>query len=112
MIEKLRAYGADIEGALERFMGDEELYDSCIKLLLEEEAFDQLDRAIKEKYYKSAFEAAHTLKGVLGNLGLTPIFNSTSDIVELLRLNDVENIDEEYKKWLLKKEELLTIIKK
>ena len=33
----------------------------------------------------AAFEAAHGLKGSIGNLALTPIFNPVCEIVELLR---------------------------
>ena len=40
---------------------------------------------IKEKDYDAAFDAAHALKGVLGNLSLTPLFDKASEITELLR---------------------------
>ena len=33
----------------------------------------------------SAFEAAHTLKGVTGNMGLTPLYDAVCTIVEPLR---------------------------
>ena len=32
-----------------------------------------------------AFEAAHALKGVLGNLSLTPLYEPVQEITELLR---------------------------
>ena len=34
---------------------------------------------------KTAFESAHALKGVLGNLSLTPLYDKVSEITELLR---------------------------
>lgn len=34
---------------------------------------------------KKAFDAAHSLKGVLGNLSLTPIYTPVAEITELLR---------------------------
>ena len=34
---------------------------------------------------QDAFEAAHALKGVLGNLALTPIYDPVSEMTELLR---------------------------
>jgi HPt (histidine-containing phosphotransfer) domain-containing protein len=34
---------------------------------------------------QAAFEAAHALKGVLGNLSLTDMFDKCSEITELLR---------------------------
>ena len=33
----------------------------------------------------AAFEAAHALKGVLGNLSLTPAYEKVSEMTELLR---------------------------
>ena len=34
---------------------------------------------------KKAFDAAHALKGVLGNLSLTPIYTPVAEITELFR---------------------------
>ena len=42
VLEKLRAWGCDLDGALERFLGDEELYKSCLPMVAEDEAFDGL----------------------------------------------------------------------
>ena len=36
----------------------------------------------------SAFEAAHTLKGVTGNMGLTPLYDAVCTIVEPLRTGE------------------------
>jgi len=35
--------------------------------------------------YEEAYKCAHALKGVVGNLGLTPIFENVSALVEELR---------------------------
>ena len=48
VLEKLRAWGCDLDGALERFLGDEELYISCLPMLAEDEAFDGLKEALAE----------------------------------------------------------------
>ncbi|MBR5658308.1 MAG: Hpt domain-containing protein, partial [Lachnospiraceae bacterium] len=40
---------------------------------------------IGERDLKGAFEAAHALKGVLGNLSLTPLYEIVCEITELLR---------------------------
>ena len=36
--------------------------------------------------YRQGFEAAHALKGVLGNLSLTPLYERISALTELLRI--------------------------
>lgn len=48
VLEKLRAWGCDLDGALERFLGDEELYKSCLPMVAEDEAFDGLKEALAE----------------------------------------------------------------
>jgi chemotaxis protein histidine kinase CheA len=94
--KKLTEYGADVTGAKERFMGDEELYRQCIEMFRADESFDNLKKAIDAKDYKAAFEYAHTLKGVAGNLGLTPMFGVICAIVEPLRAGDYSDLDGEY----------------
>lgn len=85
MVAALKAYGADTTGTLERFMGDADLYMDCIRLFQQNPGLDRLSAALDSKDYLAAFEAAHNMKGVLANLGLTPILNAVCDIVESLR---------------------------
>ncbi|MEG0780829.1 MAG: Hpt domain-containing protein [Oscillospiraceae bacterium] len=84
-IRRLQDYGADTIGALERLVDDEALYSDCLQLFLRDEGFTALPEAIAHRDYSAAFESAHTLKGVAGNLGLTPLFVAICDIVEPLR---------------------------
>ncbi|MEG0020674.1 MAG: Hpt domain-containing protein [Oscillospiraceae bacterium] len=85
IIEKLRAQRVDIAGIMERFLGDEELYEQCFTVFLEDEAFEKLNKAVKEEKYDEAFECAHMLKGVSGNLGLTELFETLSKVVSCYR---------------------------
>lgn len=47
-----------------------------------------LGAAIENQEWRAAFEAAHTLKGVTGNMGLDPLYDAVCNIVEPLRLDD------------------------
>ena len=40
VLEKLRAWGCDLDGALERFFVVEELYKICLAMVAEDESFD------------------------------------------------------------------------
>lgn len=105
-IEDLKQYGADTDTALTRLMGNENFYLKLIPRVFEDRNFDELSRSITDKNLEKAFEAAHSLKGVLGNLELTPLLKPVVEITELLR--DRQDIDytpylEEIKK---QKEEL------
>lgn len=44
-----------------------------------------MKEAVEAGDLKSAFEAAHGLKGVLGNLSLTQRYDPVAEITELLR---------------------------
>ena len=84
-IEKLKEFGANIEEGLGRCYGNETLYLRLVKMIPGEANFDKLKDALEQGDLDSAFEAAHALKGVLGNLSLTPMFEQCSEITELLR---------------------------
>ena len=84
-INKLREFGADVESGLERCMNNEGFYLKLVEKSLGDNSFDKLVEAIDSNDLEGAFEAAHSLKGVTGNLALTPIFNPLCELVELLR---------------------------
>ena len=72
-IEKLIDYGADVKAGMEICMNNEEFYFRMINLMLADNQVENLQRAVEEGNLDEAFEAAHALKGVTANLGLTPI---------------------------------------
>jgi len=84
-VEKLKEYGANTEEALTRCFGNEEFYLKLVKMAYEDQSYGKLEEALKANNLDAAFEAAHALKGVLGNLSLTPLYNPVSEITELLR---------------------------
>ncbi|WP_294852969.1 Hpt domain-containing protein [uncultured Oscillibacter sp.] len=85
LTDQLRAHGADMDGAMNRLLGDEALYAMCFDLFLEDPAFATLGAALDAGDRAAAFEAAHSLKGVAGNLGLTRIYRLSGELVEPLR---------------------------
>ncbi len=95
-INDLKNYGADTDEALSRLMGNEAFYLKLIPKIFEDKNFDELSAGIAEGDLDKAFEAAHSLKGVLGNLELTPLLTPMLEITELLRHR--ENVD--YKPYL------------
>lgn len=96
LIEKMTAYGADMKETMNRFLNDEKFYETCLEMFFKGEEFSQLKTAIDNKEYKQAFEIAHTIKGVVGNLGLTPLYNAVCEIVEPLRAKDYSNLELQY----------------
>lgn len=85
LLKRMEDYGADMTGAMERFMDDEELYGKCLELFVADKNFETLGEELRQEDFQKAFNAAHTLKGVAANLGLTPMLTALTEIVEPLR---------------------------
>ena len=84
-IEKLNEFGVDTKEGLTRCMNNQKFYFRMISMGLSNDSFEKLARALEENKLDEAFEAAHALKGVLGNLALTPIYKPLSEMTEMLR---------------------------
>ena len=95
LMKKIEAYGADMSGIDGRFLGDSALYESCFRDLVCDPVFEELERAVSGREYEAAFLAAHALKGVLGNMGLTPCYDAICALVESLRAGDYQAVDAE-----------------
>lgn len=86
--EVFEAYGAEYEVTMERFMGNEAMYLRVLGMLFKDESLHKLGSALDSGDLTAAFDAAHTLKGVSSNLGLTPLYSAVCAIVEPLRARD------------------------
>ena len=84
-IESLKAFGANTEEGMGRCLNNEAFYLRLVKMIPQDKNFARLYDCIEAGDLGGAFEAAHALKGALGNLSLTPIYNKTVEITELLR---------------------------
>lgn len=85
MLIKLKTSGVDVDSALERFMQKEDLYVRFLKKFNEDKNFGGLRDSIQMKKFNEAFQYGHTLKGVTGNLGLTPLYEKVAVLVDALR---------------------------
>lgn len=110
VINALKEWGCDVDGAIERFIGDIELYETCLKTVLSDKSFTGLGEALKRDDVKEAFDHAHTLKGVLANMGLTPMYDITVRIVEPLRVGNSENLLLVYEELMQAKDKLAGIL--
>lgn len=84
-IEMMRDYGADVDQGLERCMNNESFYLRLVGMALADAGFDKLSGCLAAGDWDGAFEAAHALKGVLGNLAITPIYDPMCELTDLLR---------------------------
>jgi len=87
-MEKLASFGADTASGLARCMNNEAFYLRLVNMELSDANFSRLQDALSSGKTREAFEAAHALKGALGNLALTPIYQPVAELTELLRNAD------------------------
>lgn len=110
--EQLSAAGVNVAGALERLMNNEMLLERLLIKFKADTNFAGLKKALEEKQYEDAFHCAHTLKGVAGNLGLEKLMNADSVVVEKLRSQSYEGIEEDMRNVEEAYMQLLDIIQK
>ncbi len=92
-IDALRSYGANVEEGLTRCVNNEAFYLKLVGKTMDDPSFERLTKAIENKDLDDAFEAAHALKGALGNLALTPLCEPVNEMVELLRAKEDADYD-------------------
>ena len=84
-IEDLKRFGANTDEGVHRCMGNENFYLRLVKMMPKDQNFGLLYDSIEKGDLDSAFEAAHGLKGALGNLSITALLEPVQEITELLR---------------------------
>lgn len=90
LLDELKALGANVSEGLDRVMGDTSLYEMMLGMFVSSVAEnpispDDFDTGSVDDLIKRV----HTLKGITGNLAITPLFNSYTEVLGLLRAGDV-----------------------
>lgn len=82
--ECYRMMGGDYEDVKTRLPSDALIQRFALRFL-DDTSFEDLCREMEAGRRAEAFRAAHTLKGICGNLGFSRLLKSSSDLAELLR---------------------------
>ena len=88
-IRQLEAGGIDVAQALERVMGNEALLERLLGKFLDAPQYHALCAALERGDPEQAVAAAHTMKGMCGNLSMTELFRLFTMQVETLRGGDL-----------------------
>ena len=109
-LDKLNQFGANTKEGLDRCMNNEAFYLRLVDKAINDDSFIKLKNELENKNLDNAFQISHSLKGVFGNLSITPIYEIVYELTEELR----ERKDIDYKdyieKLLEKREELIKLI--
>ena len=84
-MDALQAYGANTQEGLGRCLNNEAFYLRLVNMAVKDANFQKLHDALTQGDLDAGFEAAHALKGVLGNLALSPLLAPIGEVTELLR---------------------------
>ena len=89
-LSKIQEAEMDVEGALARFCGNSALYEKFLGKFLQDDNFKKIGEAVEAGDSQEMLMAAHTLKGVAGNLGLNGLMEACAEMVSQLRSNSME----------------------
>ncbi len=96
-LNALKNIGVDVDSTMERFMHNETLYKKFLLKFPNDNNINLMLTQIENKDYETAASTAHTLKGVTGNLGITPLYEKFTSIVNDLRNNVYDNLEDDCK---------------
>lgn len=87
--EILNTGSIDADSLLERCMGNEAFMIKLLEKFLQDATYARLDAALLAKDLATAREAAHTLKGLCGNLAMTRLFDLLDQQMQFLRAGNM-----------------------
>ena len=96
--------GVDLDAGLKRVAGNKRLYRSLLEQFTRKYggASAEIDAALKSGDRTLANRIAHTVKGVAGNLGITPVQSAAESIELAIRNEDASverRLDELLDRW-------------
>lgn len=112
LLEELQPLGVNVEDGLRRLNGNEKLYTRLFGSFLKTLNANAIAPDFDCTDYTETLEKAHTLKGTAGNLSVTPLYETYSDMLALLRAGKPEEAKELFQKVLPVQEEIIRCIEK
>lgn len=90
--KQLEENGVDVEATLKRFMGREAIFMKFIMKFADDQSCVGIREGLENQDAQAAFEHAHSLKGVSGNLGISSVYHLAAQISDLLRGKSIEEV--------------------
>ena len=84
-VAKLNEMGCNTKEGLARCMNNEKFYIKMVMMGLKDKNFGALDKAVAEKNIKAMEDVSHALKGVMGNLAITPLYKLFEQMNTMLK---------------------------
>lgn len=108
-VENLRTYGADVDEGIKRCLDDAGFYIELVESVIPDTRLEELEKLINDNDLDKAFEVAHALKGMYGNISLKPIYDPVCEITEHLRMGEKIDYSELINEAKAQKQKLIDI---
>lgn len=112
LLQELNALGVDTDEALDRINGNISLYERMIVKFADMMKNSTVRPDFDFNNYADTIEAAHAIKGVSGNLSITPIYEAYTEIVRLLRADQPQQAKEVLEKIMPVQAKIIDCIEK
>lgn len=112
LMEELSELGVDTDDAITRFMGNSGLYEKMLKKFPKAVEESPVLTYAQSEDYETATSNAHALKGVTGNLSLTPLYTNYAKIVDMYRESNFEQANALLNETLEIQKKFLDVIEK
>ena len=90
--KELEELGINVKAGIDAHMGNEAMFLRILKLVIMDEKFEELFEHEASSDAAPIFELSHSLKGTVGNVGLSEIDRLITDICETTRCGSLENV--------------------
>lgn len=113
LFEQLVALGVDVDSAMARFMGNAQLLEMMYKKVPDSlNTNSDIIPHIDAGDISQAIQKTHTLKGNMGNLSITPLFEAYTEIVNDLRAGNTAAAKEKLIEVKPVQDQIMAVIKK
>ncbi len=87
---KLSLAGIKANEGIKRFNGNADMYEKYLRGFAEDDHYPKLLQSMEQNDVEQAFQAAHALKGIVGNLSIEGMEVIVKPLVEDLRGKDID----------------------
>lgn len=112
-MEEMASLGANVKEGVGRVMDDQPLYEMMLGMFVETLERDPVHEAdFDQSDLDSLIKRVHTLKGITGNLSLTPLYQGYMEALTLLREDQPAKAKAVFSKILPVQEQFVGCIKR
>ena len=109
--DELENLGLDVAEGIDRVMGDSDFYEMMLGIFVDTVNENKISlEEFSKGDLENLTERVHMMKGMTGNLSITPLFNAYREVLELLRSNKPEEAEKAMERLLPVQEKIVECI--